>query len=282
LFAHYWGRLLLTYALFNIENLLRLAQPFLLGLAIDGLLNQSYQGLGFFAIGHTAHMAIRIWRQMYDTRTFTRIYADRAGELIVQQRAEGIDISKVTARSALSREFVEFFERYVPMVVRSLYSIVGAMVMLLWFDWMLVLFCLAIALPAYVLNSIYGRRTLTFSGLLHDVMEREVDVIDRAEPTEVKEHFSNLSKWRVKLSDWEAITVGLMEFFVLALIAAALLRYCTLPGVQAGDIFAVFRYVMMYIMALDTVPMLVQQTSRLRDIGKRIGGKGRQKSAGRR
>ena len=79
-----WWRLSLTYALFNIENVLRLAQPLLLGWAINGLLHSSLEGVIAFATGHVLHMLIRTWRQMFDTRTFTRIHAGRAGRLVVR------------------------------------------------------------------------------------------------------------------------------------------------------------------------------------------------------
>jgi ABC-type multidrug transport system fused ATPase/permease subunit len=266
----YRWQILFTYALFNVENLLRLAQPLLLGWAINGLLRGAYGGLGLFAAGHVAHLLMRSLRQMYDTRTFTRIYADRASELVLQQRGSGVAVSQVAARSTLSREFVDFFERHIPIIIRSLYSIVGALVMLLYFDWMLVLFCIALVFPACVLNFVYGRRTFRLSTLLHDDLEREVQILDRAAAEEVHNHYARISRWRVKLSDWEAITTGVMELFVLALMAGGLIRYCTLPGVEAGDIFAAFRYVLLFIMALDSVPMLVQQITRLRDIGRRI------------
>ncbi len=270
LFRRYRWSILLTYALFNIENLLRLAQPLLLGWAINGLLSSSYAGLIVFACGHTAHMLMRTLRQMYDTRTFTRIYADRATELVTEQRSHGVDASRVAARSSLSREFVDFFERHVPIVMRGLYSIVGAVVMLLFFDWMLVLFCAALLVPACVLNFAYGRRILRVSGLLHDEFEREVQVVQRADADEVRGHYGRVSDRQIQLSDCEAWTAAIMEIFVLALMAGALVRYCTIPDIAAGDVFAVFRYVLMFVMALDSAPLLVGRFSRLRDIGRRM------------
>jgi hypothetical protein len=61
-----------------------------------------------------------------------------------------------------------------------------------------------------------------------------------------------------------------MEFFVLGLIVAALARYCARPGVEAGDIYAVFAYILMFVGGLDCVPMLIQQLARLHDIGGRV------------
>jgi len=266
----YRWRILLTYGLFVVENILRLAQPLLIGWAINGLLQSSYMGLAVFAIGQITHMAIRVARQMYDTRAFTGIYSEKAGELVLGQREENVDVSTVAARSALAREFVEFFERHVPIIIGSLFSLLGAVLFLAYYDSVLVLYCAALIVPALVLNFAFGRKSLRFSGLLHDQLEREVEVIRRPSRENVEAHYQAVARWRIKLSDNEALTMGLMETFVLLLMAAALVRFCTQPGAAAGDIFAVFRYVLLFIMALDRVPMLVNQFSRLRDIGGRM------------
>jgi hypothetical protein len=50
IFREYRWSILVTYVLFAVENLLRLAQPFLLGWAIDDLLEHSYRGLLVFAV----------------------------------------------------------------------------------------------------------------------------------------------------------------------------------------------------------------------------------------
>jgi ABC-type multidrug transport system fused ATPase/permease subunit len=267
--AHRW-RMLATYGLFNLENLLRLAQPLVLGLAIDGLLSGSYLGLLLFIAQHLAHLAISSIRQMYDTRAFTSIYSELATGLVVEQRRREIDISRVAARSALSRSYVDFFEQSVPMVIRAAYSVLGALLMLAWYDWTLLVFCGALILPALLLNAAYGRRTLQLSRRLHDQFEREVDVIGRGRGEEVRAHYDEVGRWRVRLSDAEAINFSLMELFVLAALVGSLVHYCTTAAPGAGDIFAVFRYVLMFIMGLDAVPRLVQQVSRLRDIGFRM------------
>ena len=267
--VRYRWRVALTYALLNVENIVRLAQPLLLGWAIDGLLAGTYHGLAAFAAGHLVHLVLRTIRQMYDTRAFSGMIADRAGELVLVQRGRGVGVSRVAARSALSRQFAEFLERHVPLMIRSLYSIVGAVLMLAWFDAALVLYCAALLLPAAALNLYFGRRALRLSGVLHDELEREVKVVAAADDGDVREHYRRVARRQVKLSDCEALTAGLMEIFVLALMLAALVRFCT-GGAAAGEIFAVFRYVILFVTAIDALPLLVQQFSRLRDIGSRM------------
>ena len=263
-------RILLTYALFNLENLLRLAQPFALGWAINDLLRSSYTGLIVFAAQHISHLVISLFRQMYDTRVFSNVYTDLATRLVTERRSQNTEVSHVAAWSSLSREFVEFFERHVPMAVQSLYSSLGGLVMLGIYDIMLIPVCLLLVLPVAALNWQYGKTTLVASGKLHDEFEREVEVITFGDVDNVRSHYDQMARWRVRLSDLEAVNFGLTEFFVLGLILVSLIRLCGLPGIAAGDLFAVFRYLMMFIMGVDSVPTLVQQLSRLQDIGRRL------------
>lgn len=270
IFAANRAKLLLTYFLFNLENLLRLSQPLVLGLAINHLLHESSFGLLLFVGQHLTHLLISSLRQMYDTRVYTGIYTDLATKLVVAQRSRDVGLSRVAARSSLSREFVEFFENHVPLLIKSAYSVVGALVMLAFYDRVLVPVCLGLLLPAVVLNRIYSRRTFELNRHLHDQLEQEVDVIDSSREPSVRRHYEAVASWRVKLSDCEALNFGTMEVFVLGVLVLALLRTCSTLTASPGDIFAVFRYVMMLLMGVDGVPKLVQQFSRLRDLTQRF------------
>jgi ABC-type multidrug transport system fused ATPase/permease subunit len=270
LFSENRIRILATYTLFTIENLLRLAQPFALGWAINDLLAGHLVGVGVLVAQHVLHLIVGLIRQVYDTRTFSEIYSDLATRMIVSQRASGVDVSRVTARASLSREFVEFFERSIPMLMKVGFSVAGSVIMLAWYDWLIVTCCLGLLIPAALLSHHYSRLTRRLSRGLHDELEREVDVIHSQNEIDVRNHFDEVARWRIKLSNAEAINFGLMECFILGAIVAVLFRACHLPAVQAGDIFAVFRYLMLLLMGLDNLPRLIQQVSRLRDVSSRL------------
>ena len=270
LFSENRLRILATYTLFTIENLLRLAQPFALGWAINDLLAGQMLGVGVLIAQHVLHLVVGLVRQVYDTRTFSAIYSDLATRMIVSQRASGVDVSRVTARASLSREFVEFFENSIPMLMKVGFSVAGSVIMLAWYDWLIVTCCLGLLIPAALLSHHYSRLTRRLSRGLHDELEREVDVIHSQNEIDVRNHFDEVARWRIKLSNAEAINFGLMECFILGAIVAVLFRACHLPAVQAGDIFAVFRYLMLLLMGLDSLPRLIQQVSRLRDVSSRL------------
>ena len=266
----YRWQLSATYALFNLENLISLAQPYVLGIAINDLLAKRYTGLGIFAVQHIAFLIIGSARRLYDTRSFTRIYTHVASEVVREQREANVELSTVAARSALSRELVDFFERDIPMLFHSAYSIFGAWVMLLFYDWALTLLCMGMLVPLCLINFVYGRKTLELNEQLNDQLEREVGVIAEGDSHALKTHYGLLANWRVRLSDWEVTNFGLMEIFILGLMVAALVRFCSADGATAGSVFAVFTYILTYVTGLDNVPLLVEQFSRLHDIGRRL------------
>lgn len=270
LFARNRGPILGTYSLFVLENLFRMAQPFALGWAINDLLAGRMTGLWVLVAQHVLFMTFGLWRQVLDTRVFSRIYSRLATSLILDQRKQGVEESRIAARSALSREYVDFFEKTIPTSVRVAFSVAGSLIMLGFYDWIVVLLCIGLLGPATWLNRIFARKTRQLNRRLHDQLENEVDVIRDADEGGVNDHFSKVAAWRVRLSNAEAINFGAMEAFVLGVIILALIRTCGLPVVEAGDIFAVFRYLMVLLMGVDQIPRVVMQLSRMRDVDDRI------------
>lgn len=268
-FRKHRARISLTYGLFVVENLLRIAQPFALGWAINDLLEKRSLGLYVLIGQHVLHLLVGLWRQVLDTRVFTTVYSDVVTDMIVKQRAAGVDVSRVAARSGLSREYVNFFELTLPNVVRAVFSIVGSLIMLAFYDWVVVVMCIALLVPATWINRWFAQRIRRFNRQLHDELEREVDLIEPSQAADLHAHFGRLADWRIRLSNAEALNFGLMELFVLGVIVVALIRTTSMAA-NAGDVFAVFRYLMVMLMGLDRIPQLIMQVSRVRDIQRRM------------
>lgn len=270
LFVTYRRQILGTYALFNLENTLRLLQPYLLGMAVNDLLRASYGGIGLFIAVQSAYMAIATLRRLHDTRSFTRIYGDLACFLIAEHYEQGHPASRIAARSQLSRELVEFFEREVPVVLNTAYSMGGALILLALFDFKVALFCLVWLAGALFLARRIGRKTLALNRRLNDQFEREVEVIAGGDRQQVCGHFQQMRNERIKLSDCQGLHFGLMEILGLGLTAAAMLRLCLAPDAKAGDVVSGLGYITMFTLSLSNLPLLVAQISRLRDIRQRM------------
>jgi hypothetical protein len=263
-------RISLTYVLTFIEDLLELSYPWATGLAIDGLLEQSYTHTLPIILAWSLRSAIGLFRQMYDTRLYTKVYNTIVEGTILRQRAAGVKAGNVAARSAMSRDFVTFFEKDVPVVVSALIGIFGSAAILFWYDLIIGAITALLFIPVFLVNRIYVRVTLRLNEGLNTQLEQEVQAIEKAEPEPVRHHFEQLRCWRVRLSDAEAYNWTFIEVLSIFVFVAVLVRATYLPSTETGDIFAILVYVWRLMENLDHVPQILQQITRLQDIRKRI------------
>lgn len=263
-------RVAATYFLTLVENLFWVAYPWATGVAIDGLLAGSWQGIAPLVAMWSAHIAVAATRRAYDTRLFTRIYGSVATRIVTRQRAAGAGTTEVAARAAMARELVDFVEREVPAAVAVVVGLAGAVGMLFAYDLLVGLAAAGLLLPVYALNRVYGRRARRLNRRLNDQVEREVAVVAEGGREAVAAHFAAVARWRVRLSDAEVVNQALVEAAALATVVLVLLRTARLPGVQAGEIYAILAYLWTMLEQLDRVPIIVQQLARLADIRRRL------------
>ncbi|MBX9739090.1 MAG: ABC transporter six-transmembrane domain-containing protein [Beijerinckiaceae bacterium] len=264
------ARIGLTYGLTFTEDLLELSYPWATGLAIDGLIAHNFYQALPIVIAWSLRATIGCIRQMYDTRLYTTIYNTIVEATILRQRRAGVGSTSVAARSAMSREFVTFFEIDVPVVITALIGIVGSAVILLWYDLVIGALVSLLFIPVFIVNRVYVRVTTHLNHSLNNQLEKEVGFIETIDAPEIRTHFSEVRKWRVKLSDAAAINWTIIEVLSIFVFIAVLLRATVMPDLDTGDIFAILVYVWKLMEGLDHVPTIVQQLTRLRDISRRI------------
>lgn len=264
------GRIGLTYVLTFLEDLLELSYPWATGVAIDGLLAHDYWMAAPIVAAWALRSAIGCFRKMYDTRLYTQVYNEIVVGTINRQRAARAPTSEVAARSAMSRDFVTFFEKDVPVIFTSIVGVLGSAAVLFYYDLVIGAVTAALFLPVYLVNKIYGRRSLQLNEGLNTELEREVEIIEAAEQARVRDHFERLRGYRVRLSDAEAFNWTTIEVLSIGVFVLVLVRATYLPSIETGDIFAILVYVWRLMENLDNVPEIVQQVTRLVDIRRRI------------
>ena len=99
-------KLLVTLGLVGAENLLLMIYPVFGGWVINAVIDGNiFQSLMYGLVVLLMWM-IGALRRAVDTRTFTKIYTQIAVPVVLEQREKQILHSAITARVALSREFV--------------------------------------------------------------------------------------------------------------------------------------------------------------------------------
>lgn len=265
------SRLVLTYILFSLEMLGNLLRPFFLGIAINELIRGSYQGLILLSSVHLGWLLIGTIRHRLDTRTYSAIYTSLVTKFLAR-RYNKSDVSKLSAHSNLAREFVDFLEFDLVYIIEALYSIFGSLILLFFYDTSVVLVCLSILLPVVAISYLYGKRMKLLNKQKNDELEKQVDVISTGNTHLIKQHYDNLRKWQIRISDQEAWNFGLMEILVMVVIGVSLLitNKTAGSGIEAGSLVGIYSYIQRFVSGLDTIPYTVQRLSSLNDITRRI------------
>lgn len=264
-------RLGITYLLFSLEMTGALLRPFFLGMAINDLMQGSYRGLIILSAVHFAWLVIGTLRHRYDTRTYSTIYTSLVTKFL-SKRIKSSEVSKLSAHSTLAREIVDFMEFDLVYIIEAFYNIVGSMILLFFYQSSVVLLCLGILLPVMALSYIYGKKMKMLTRLKNDELEKQVNIISSGDKKAIYQHFNNLRKWQIRISDQEAWNFGIMEMMVMVVIAVSLLITNQVTGttVLAGHIIGIYNYILKFVSGLDTIPYTVQRITALNDITQRI------------
>lgn len=264
-------RLLVTYILFSLEMVGNLLRPLFLGIAINDLLKGSYNGLILLSAVHFAWLIIGTIRHRLDTRTYSAIYTSLVTKFL-SRRYHKSDVSKLSAHSTLAREFVDFLEFDLVYVMEAVFSIFGSLLLLFFYDTSVVLVCLVILLPVVVFSYLYGKKMNILHKQKNDELEKQVDTISSGNNIQIKQHYDNLRKWQVRISDQEAWNFGLMEIMVMVVMGLSLLitNKTMGAGIEAGSLVGIYSYIQRFVSGLDTIPYTVQRLSSLNDITRRI------------
>ena len=190
--------------------------------------------------------------------------------VIINQREKGLNISAITARVALSRQFVDFFEQHLPTLIMSSFSIIGAAIMLLWLEfWSGITACLILVFFGLLLPK-YSKTNDLLYLKLNDRLEKEVNVIEQKSNYHLNKHYDWLAYLRIRLSNREATGYLWIGIASAILFGVTVVNLATTKGVQAGHIYAVITYLWTFAISLDDAPRLLEQFSNLKDIGKRV------------
>ncbi len=217
------------------------------------------------------HLVMAFVRQRFDTRVFMGLYARLAVHTVVEQQRLGHGTSTVSARVAMMRDMVGFFETDVPAMFSQVVTVLGSLGMLFTYDLEAGLIAMAVLLPMGLVNAWYWRRALRLHRGLNDQIECEIEDIEAARPLRLRRHFGRVRRWHVQLSDSESWTWTVTELATIVALVVLLIDFTRSPIFSAGALYAVLAYVFDYLQGLDSAPALVNNIARLRDIRARLG-----------
>ena len=259
-----------TIGLVLAEAFLDLLFPLFIGIAINGLLVDSFGGLVALAALGVATLVVGSARRFFDTRAYAGIYEQVAAEVTDQQRRAGAPTSTIAARTNLLREFVDFLEDALPQLIASIVTVVGILVIIAALNLSVFFACLALLGVIVVTYAATSARNYRYNARYNDELETQVDKIASDDGALIGRHFRALMRWNRKLSDLETLNYGVVWLGVIALLVYAPIAIIEPGETEYGFAFSAIVYVFQYIEAIALLPLFVQQFIRLREISTRL------------
>jgi hypothetical protein len=263
-------RIILTYLLSVAASIFMMVYPLLIGHAVDGVLAHNPLGLLPLAIVWTAHIALDLFRQVFDTRTFARINAMAATDLITAQRQRGHSTSAISAHVSMQTELSDFFASDVPGTIMYILSPLGALFMVYRFDLWTGLVSTAYLLATLALNGWIYPLSKGLHKRLNTRTEKSVELNAEPDLNLVDAHYKNLATDNIAISDFDAKTWGFVEVATMALFIFAVVRLGGVSALTVGEAYSIVAYIQRFTDGARVVPYVMQRISRLADIRKRI------------
>ena len=272
LFASFRGRILCTWLLVVLEAGLMLLFPLVMGMAIDGMIQQTYSGL--YLLGGLGVLSVLVGsaRRFYDTRIYSKIYAVAGTQIVEQQRRRKADVSVTSARTNMASELVEFFENSFPGIIDCVISLVGALVMIWLLQSSVFLGCLLATVLIVTIYAATSKKTYSLNQGANRQAEEQVEVLSSGRMTAVSAHFSKLVRWNIRLSDLETVNFALSWIVMIVLLVYSVAATIQAGVSDHGKVLSILMYVFGYIESVLAAPLFYQQFVRLQEISHRLVG----------
>jgi len=259
-----------VFSLVALENVLLLSYPIFAGYAINSIIAGNALSAATYAGVVLSFWLVGASRRAVDTRVYTEIYAKLAVSVALDQRNRGEDISTSAARVTLSREFIEFFDKHMPVLVTTVFSIFGASLMLIIIEIQVGLATAVILTLSLIWLPGFSRKNELLHERLNNRLEREIALVSNTRRATLLRHYRSISVLRVSLSDREAFAYILIGSLAAGLFLFSFIKLSAEPNINPGHVYAVITYIWTFVSSLDETPTLVDQIARLKNIGKRI------------
>lgn len=262
----YRRKIAATMSMLTLERLCAVAVPFVLGIAINDVIDGSYRGIWLLLALELTVLTVGTLRRLYDTRVYAGIYTDIA-DRTAQKIA--LPVTKRAARLQLGRELVDFFEWELPQLAAALIGIFGAFAMLLYLLPVIGVISVAVGAVIGLVFVASKRRMFGLNKLLNNELERQVTMLENDSEFSRRMHLGRLARWRIHLSDLEAGNFAIAELMLAALIIGAVVITIE-TGMSVGEVFAVLTYLIDLAEGLVVLPWTYMQSIRAQEIGGRM------------
>lgn len=264
----FWGRVTVTWTLTLFETFLLAALPLLMGLSIDGLLNDNWTPFIYLMGAMGLLLVSAVGRRLYDTRAYGTMRVE-LGKAVVE-KGKDEPVSTVNARLTMSRELVSFLEEEMPILITAVVQVIVSIAVLWSFHGFLAAAAGGATVAALLIYGVAGGRFFRLNGDLNTQTEKQVTILDKGIKEAVATHLLSIRRHEVRLSDTEAVVYGLIFAVLMAMLSFNLWFATTQTGASPGQIFSIVTYSFEFIESAVMLPIALQSLTRISEITERI------------
>lgn len=261
-------RIALTYGATVLGSVFLFLYPYATGLAIDGALERTPASLLPLAVIWTAHLIVDGFRQVYDTRTFTRIFAEASAEMVHAQKRHGKTTSEIAARVNMMEELTWFFGASLPELLISVVTPIGGLIVLFTLSAPIALACLSLLIAAILFNVWLYPKFKNRQISINSLNELSVSRIESS--IGVDEHYQDIGRAFVRISDLNAGSWMAVQAAAIAVVMFGIWTSGKIESVTPGEAYTIVSYIWRVLEGAFAIPSYAQQFARLSDIWRRV------------
>lgn len=264
----YKWKILIIYAYVFFTQVFYLAEPYILGKAIDGVLVKEYKFIIILLGIFLAENLLMYKRMVYDTKVYVQIYNEIVFDYL--KRDEDSDASSKIARTELTNNFINFLENDLQYFIMALMSIVGSLYFIFLGSWLTGLVVACCLLPTVLIVRIYYKKISQGMRVGHTHYEQKFGTMNAADEEKVETFFKRRKRLIVNQSTlqgkhWASLN-SVKSFFLVA----AIIIFSQNAGLTQGQAVTMYAYINQFLMSLMSVPIGVETFARIRDVLKRL------------
>jgi ABC-type multidrug transport system fused ATPase/permease subunit len=210
------------------------------------------------------------FRRIYDTRIYTKMFANLSSDVVARQLAQGEETSKVAARSSMAWHNIEFFQYNVPEFLEQLIAVGGAVIALGLFDWRLTVVGSFLVLLVALGSRFYMRIVQKIQVALHDRYEEEFDLFSAGEPAKIRQYYSDIADLEIKMAERSTASYSVIRVCLLMMFLSTLYISIDLDRFTIGSLYSIVAYVWSFVTATEYIPYLSEKWVELKDASRRI------------
>lgn len=265
----YRWQLLLIYFYMLVAQLLMLAEPYVIGKMIDGLIAKQFYWM-FCYIGIVTFESFFIYRRMvYDTKVYTRIYNTLVMRYLKNNKAA--DASVRIARTEMSNNIINFLEHDIHYYIYSIVTVVGTLMFIFFENPLTGFVVLSCLVPICVIVWIFYKKIAQSTRVGNTQSEDKATIMAEGDMERISTFFERRRRIAISGStlqgkNWTSLHTTKWIFLVVALVVFT----GSVGGISQGQAVAMYSYINQFLISLMSIPVGVETFARIKDVISRI------------